>query len=332
MLIDTVSEKSAEGRPARPSGTRIPVVLLACAGRSGSTLLDRLIGAHEGFCSTGELRFIWERSFTHDELCGCGAPFSRCPFWDQVSRRAFGAPPGALDTSAAVLLRRCLDQSRQAPWLLSSRSPAAHQAAVALYGALLERLYGEVLAVSGARAVVDSSGDGTHGLLLARLPGIELHVVHLVRDPRAVAFSWKRTRERPEVHWGSERMAIEHAGTSARRWMLNNALAERLARRASSYCRLRYEDLVREPHAALAQILAPHRWAGAPLGALREHEIALGPSHTVSGNPSRFRHGSVRISLDDEWRRAISASDRRTVTAITWPLLARYGYPLGGGR
>lgn len=330
MLIDTVS-KSSNGRPdARAPATPVPVLLIACAGRSGSTLLDRMIGAHQGFCSTGELRFIWERSFLHNQLCGCGQPFADCPFWQEVSRGAFGGAPGELDVSAAVCLRRSLDQTRQAPWLICTRSPAAHRAAVELYGRLLARLYAQILEVSGASAVVDSSGDATHGLLLARAPGIALHVIHLVRDPRAVAFSWKRKRERPEIRSHSERMPIESAATSARRWTLNNTLAELLARSAASYRRLRYEDLVRDPHAALAQILARHRWAGAPVSSLARREITLGPSHTVSGNPSRFEHGPVRISLDDEWRDAISARDRNTVTSITWPLLTRYGYTLRG--
>ena len=329
MLLQAAEQRN--GRPAAAGrGGRVPVVLLACAGRSGSTLLDRIIGAHQGFCSTGELRFIWERSFTDNQLCGCGVPFAECRFWWEVSRGAFGQPPGELDVSAAVRLRRSLDHTHQAPWLLCTRGPASHQVAVELYGGLLMRLCTQILEVSGASAVVDSSGDATHGLLLARAPGIALHVVHLVRDPRAVAFSWTRRRERPEIHWGSERLPIERADTSARRWMLNNMLAELLARSATSYHRLRYEDLVRDPHAALAQILAPHHWAGAPLSSLTRGEVGLGPSHTVSGNPSRFTHGPVRISLDDEWRQAMSVRELNTVTSITWPLLARYGYPLRG--
>ena len=329
MLTDALIEDRT-GREGSPAGAPVPVVFLACAGRSGSTLLDRILGAHDGFCSTGELRFIWERSFTNDELCGCGIPFSQCSFWREVSRCAFGAGPAELDVTAAVRLRRCLDENRHAPWLLSARTPAAHQAGVTLYTRLLQRLYRGILHASGARAVVDSSGDATHGLLLARTPGIELHVVHLVRDPRAVAFSWTRARERPEIHWGSERMPVEQAGTSARRWMLNNILAETLARSASSYQRLRYEDFVLAPGQAVGQILAPHEWAGAPIAGLADGEVVLSPSHTVSGNPSRFKQGLLRISLDDEWRGAMAARDRWAVSSATWPLLARYGYRISG--
>ena len=62
-------------------GNAVPVLFIACAGRSGSTLLDRVIGMQDDFFSAGELRFIWERSFGENQLCGCGAPFDECAFW-----------------------------------------------------------------------------------------------------------------------------------------------------------------------------------------------------------------------------------------------------------
>jgi hypothetical protein len=309
----------------------IPVLFIGCAGRSGSTLLDRVLGRHEDFCSTGELRFVWERAFSENQLCGCGVPFRECEFWEAVSRSALGSDPCAADVGSAVLLRRTLDQIRQAPWLLGSHAPAAHHAALAIYERLLESMYAAILEVSGSRVVIDSSGDGTHGLILAKAPNVALHVVHLVRDPRAVAFSWKRSRRRVEIHWESAEMPREAAATSARRWVINNALIERLASRASSYCRVRYEDFVADPDAALARITAPYGWVQRDAVSLAGREVVLAPTHTVSGNPMRFRNGPLRISLDDEWRGALPRADRRTVQAIAWPLLRRYGYPLSAG-
>ena len=49
-------------------------------------------------------------------------------------------------------------------------------------------------------------------------------------------------------------------------------------------------------------------------------------SHIISGNPMRFAHGKVRVEPDDEWVRRMSRRDKAAVTAITLPLLARYGY------
>lgn len=314
----------------RLTGTpdRTPVLFIGCAGRSGSTLLDRVLGAHEGFCSTGEIRFIWERGFAQNQLCGCGQPFQDCGFWSGVSRALFASDPAHADIDAGRLLRAALDETRQAPWLLQRHVPAAHRAAITLYTGLLERLYAAILASSAERVVVDSSGDGTHGLILAKAPNVALHVIHLIRDPRAVAFSWKRQRRRVEIHWANAEMPIETARTSATRWAINNLLVERLAPLAASYRRVRYEDFVADPDAALRQILEPHRSLINGTSSPRATELVLAPTHTVSGNPMRFRQGPVAIKLDDEWRGALCRRERRTIEAITLPLLLRYRYPL----
>jgi hypothetical protein len=63
-----------------------------------------------------------------------------------------------------------------------------------------------------------------------------------------------------------------------------------------------------------------------------EPTVTLAPTHSVKGNPDRFRTGPIEIRLDDEWRRAMRPRDRRVVTALTWPLLLRYGYAAGRAR
>jgi hypothetical protein len=310
-----------------PGGSRplVPVLYIACAGRSGSTLLERVLSTCEGFCATGELRFVWERSYGDNQLCGCGVPFEECPFWEEVSRRLFGVGTAAVDASRPCELRRSLDDLKHVGRLLRRSVSPERSAAFAEYGELLERLYRAILAVSGQRVVIDSTGDGPHGLILSRLAGIELHVVHLVRDSRAVAFSWRRARRRPEIHWASEDMPIEPISTSARRWLMHNLLAERLASSAASYRRLRYEDFASDPDAALAEILAAFPWASP---APSVSAMVLRPTHTVSGNPIRFQQGPIEIELDCEWRKAMQRRDRLVTTAMSWWLLAHYGYRL----
>lgn len=315
----------------RRSTDVIPVLFIAGAPRSGSTLLDRVLGMHDGFCSVGESHFIWERSFGQNHLCGCGLPFWECSFWEEVSQRAFGVTTTAVDATAILRQKQSVDRKRHLPWLILSRRPARQQLALQAYGETLERLYGAILSTSGDRVIVDSSKDPKHGLILSRLPGFQLHVVQLVRDPRAVAFSWRRSRRRPEVHWKAEDMPIERVTATAARWTVHNALVESLAALAASYCRIRYEDFVSDPSVIVSRILAPYEWSRAkPLGG-ETAAISLDPTHTVSGNPMRFEHGQVSLSLDDEWRHALNLRDRASVTAITLPLLARYGYRIAGG-
>lgn len=314
-----------------PSSDLTRVLFIAGALRSGSTLLDRVIGAREGFCSVGEAHTIWKGSFEENQLCGCGVSFHECPFWDKVSRRAFGVTTVQFDPANTIHLRDSVDRIRHSPWLLSSRRPRSYQTALSAYGELTERLYAAIQAVSGARVIVDSSKSPAHALVLAQLPGVEVHVVHLVRDPRAVAFSWQRKPQRTHagIHWKAGDMPIERVSTSAVRWMAHNALAEFLSASTTNYCRLRYEDFLADPDAALSKILAPYEWPKDDPTRAGSMEIVLEPAHTVSGNRMRFKSGKLRLTLDDEWRGAMSKRDRQTVEATTWPLLIHYGYHFG---
>ena len=66
------------------------VLYIAGSGRSGSTILDNILGELDGFVSAGEVRFLWERGMRDDRTCACGEPFSSCPFWGDVLTRAYG--------------------------------------------------------------------------------------------------------------------------------------------------------------------------------------------------------------------------------------------------
>jgi hypothetical protein len=52
--------------------------------------------------------------------------------------------------------------------------------------------------------------------------------------------------------------------------------------------------------------------------------------HSVSGNPDRLATGPVELRPDAEWETAMRPADRRLMTALSWPLLLRYGYLRGG--
>ena len=60
------------------------VLYIGGMGRSGSTLLAYLLGQLQGYVVAGELKFIWQNGIRDNELCGCGAPFRECAFWQGV--------------------------------------------------------------------------------------------------------------------------------------------------------------------------------------------------------------------------------------------------------
>jgi hypothetical protein len=309
-----------------------PVKILYIVGfpRSGSTLLDQLLAADGGLVSAGEVRRIWERGFLANELCGCGQPFGSCPFWTRVVDEAFGGP-GGVDARAMASAIAALD-GRRARWIEVGRRirPFAGSAPNRLDEVLLP-LYRAILTISGAPAIVDSSKDSTYALLLSTIEGIEVEIVHLVRDSRAVAYSWQRRRRRPEIVDREEYMPVIRPAGAAAGWSARNVSAEALRRFSQRYVRLRYEDLVADPGMALPRVLGDLQPAPRAAG-LSDGGRRPGLHHTVSGNPMRLAKGPLKVTPDVEWMSAMNGRDRTAVTALSSPLLLRYGYRLFPGR
>src|SRR5258705_10833065 len=119
------------------------------------------------------------------------------------------------------------------------------------------------------------------------------------------------------------------AASAGGRYLMYNGSARLLKTARVPYLFTRYEDLVRDPEAELRRVL---RFADLPetIDFLHGETASLQPNHTVDGNPMRFASGPLLIKADEAWRTQMDARDRRSVTAITGPLLRRYGYEIRG--
>jgi hypothetical protein len=191
-------------------------------------------------------------------------------------------------------------------------------------------VYQAALASSEGTVLIDGSKDPLHGLALARMDDVSLHVVHLVRDARGVALSLRRPKIRHEVYWKEQREAVRRPARSALVWSYRNLMSSVLRPLAASYRRVRYEDFVADPDRVLAVVRAD---VGLPPGesVVDDRRIALPETHQVSGNANRFEGRDVQLRLDNAWRSALPRRDRLTVTMLASPLLLRYGYLRNGG-
>ncbi|WJK43438.1 sulfotransferase [Solwaraspora sp. WMMA2056] len=326
-----------------PAGDPIPVrvLYLAGSGRSGSTLITTVLGQLDGCFAAGELRYLWQRGIVDNRPCGCGEPFDSCPTWRAV-RRTLGTPdaagtPDALDApdAAGIAARlRTRLRMRDLPALL--RRAATGRRAVPPHpdDAVIAAIYQAIARQTGTPGngpvvIVDSSKLPPYGALLRDLPGIDLRVLHLVRDPRGTTFSWRRRRGLDGA--GDQKlMSRPPVWKAALLWRVWNAATVRLfgGDGPDRYLRIRYEDVVADPAGQLRRIasFAGLDPAGLPLDAAGR--VTLAPTHSVAGNPSRHRTGAVPITDDAEWLRALPGRSYAVVTAVTLPLLRRFGYPV----
>lgn len=303
-----------------------PVLFIAGTGRSGSTLLDRMLGQTAGVFSAGEVRYLWQNSLIDDHLCGCGNPFSRCELWSSIMADVLDAG-GTMTPREIIDIKSSIDRMRFIPSLVFDVMSPRRRRLLERYRGLLESLYRSVRERTQCRLIVDSSKDPSHGFVLATSPDIELHVVHLVRDSRAVAHSWTRRKLDPARRSRSATMPTEAPARSAMMWNVHNSLSSGLRWTAASYRRVRYEDVVADPESVVDEVLAPCGLSGANRRATNG-TVELGVQHTISGNPMRFERGPVEVRHDDEWLSAMGSMDKLLVSVLTSPLLWTYGYPV----
>jgi hypothetical protein len=296
------------------------VVYIAGCGRSGSTVLDLSLGRTEGWHSMGEFRLFWH-AIRDQWRCACGESVAGCPFWsDVVASAQCDAPDVLTDLRTTVRMRRI-------PALMHPALLGSHRGARDRLGTCLREVYAGAAAKAGASVLIDSSKDSIYGLLLASTLDMRIHVVHLVRDSRAVAWSWQRKMKRPEIAHKDAYMPTRSALRAGIDWNLRNSLVHLLRRRASGYTRVSYEAFATEPAATVDLIRAAVTGAPVPAETGSETPGAVDRvNHTVAGNPIRFSAEALELRPDLQWHDALPRRDRRLVTAVTWPLLRRYGY------
>jgi hypothetical protein len=307
---------------------QVTVLYIGGHGRSGSTILAQTLGQLPSFVNVGELWQVWHRGLRENERCGCGQLFHSCEFWRAVGDEAFGGWNN-VDVDKMIAFRPYFKRSRYAPhYVLATKTNLCTRKMNTLIiecSPILERLYRAIQTVSGAGVVVDSSKYFSYAVLLSLLPFADLRVVHLVRDSRAVAYSWQRTKERAEVVGGRLMPRLSPAQAS-RAWSIHNGSFSFL----SNFVRLRYEDFVNDPTSYLADLLVRFGFDDESRGVSDVisygREVSLSVDHTVSGNPGRFRTGSIELQPDEEWKVKMRRADNNVVTALTAPLLLNYGY------
>ena len=329
-MVETSQHSFTDGATAHAADD-VKVLFLAGKGRSGGTLLASLLGQVPGFFNIGELNRLWDWGLVSNYSCGCGLPVRECPTWHAILKEA----DSLLGDSPLVPLadaRIDLDQAAVVRWpkllpLLRARVDRRDRwKALDRYTTATAAVYRAITTVTGARVVVDSSRLPTEPVGLGLVPRVDVRIGHLVRDPRAVVYSWKRKKLLTDRDSG-EHMPTFSASFTALSWLVRNVIVELLTRRHPSIV-VQYDDLARDPAAVLRSLAALIGEDAGDLEFLTSETATLVPTHSVGGNPVRMISGAVDIKPDDEWRHAISRRDRTVATLIALPLLHRYGFPV----
>ncbi|HSP78488.1 MAG TPA: sulfotransferase [Myxococcaceae bacterium] len=301
-----------------------PITVLYITGwcRNGSTLIGNILNEVSGFFHVGELGFLWRNAFGKgsNTSCGCGESLTRCEIWSKVLE-AQTLPGHTPEAHAREVVRRQLAavRTRHTLRVLQGTSDSEE---LREHAATLARTYRAIADVTGSRVIVDSGKLPAEAALLPYVEGIRPLFLHLVRDPRAIAHSWTKTKQY---------VVPMSALRSTAYWLGFHLASEVIVRHHAERSRfLRYEDFIAEPAASVEELL---EFTGVERSAspVQGRTVALGRNHTVTGNPDRFRNGPTEIRAeDDAWRAGLPIHAKALTLALSWPLMGLYGYHTRG--
>lgn len=298
-----------------------PVKVLFIAGptRSGSTILSKILGEIDGCFDAGELIDIWDRGLAPSGSCSCGVALDKCSLWLSVFDKAYGGINN-IDVEKMIESRDRAAHTRNVLLLLlKPRMKSKLESSLSYYFSNLMRLYRAIQSATGCSLIIDSSKNVGYAFLLGMIPQIDLHLLHLIRDPRATAYSW--LQKKPGL-W------IANPFETSLVWSIRNLVVELISRQSlDRHLRLHYEDFIDNPKETVLRILdlVKHQSLNAPF--VDHNTVKLGENHSIYGNPDRFRRGFVQLKMDQRWR-DMRKKHFFIVTFLTWPFLIKYRYSL----
>lgn len=294
------------------------LVYIASDVRSGSTLLDLMLGSHPMIESVGEIQFLTDHfnktgtGYSWDWKCTCGKSFKCCFYWTEVEELV------KQETGKSIcLLETWVKRQGQCFFfsLFSSRM-------IRFFGNKLLALKHRITAASncwkivdalklttGKNIIVDSSKTAEQFRFLYFWRPSSMRMIYLVRDGRGVVFS-----------------KISRVGDSARKasknWVLENLkiiiMKTILPKNQSIF--IKYEDFCSDPQREMMRI---YSFLQIPF---IESRLSKSDRHNVCGSPHRFDSESTAIKLDERWKTELNTKDKKKFSLIGGWLNFLFGY------
>ncbi|WP_261885784.1 sulfotransferase domain-containing protein [Vibrio pomeroyi] len=264
------------------------IVLITGFGRSGSSLINMLISKRINSVDVGELRFLYERGYINNERCSCNDYFRECNFWDGVIKKIPVDDPFEYSLLSKKTQRNRSFFTSYFNWFSEDDEK---------YIGKEKKLIDSILNNSSSRHVIlDSSKVPVRACLYYKLrEHYDVKILHVLRDPRAVSYSWSKDVPRPETD-NKENMHKFSYLESSLLWVGVNFLSRLLSfKYKDDYKMIIYEDLCKNPVSVMDSVESFIFPGG-------NDSLNNSVFHSISGNPMRFVD-NVDIKLDENWKK-----------------------------
>jgi hypothetical protein len=323
----------------------LKLVYILAASHSGSTLISMLLNSHPRVVTTGELKFSSKAIGDTDRYrCSCGQFINQCAFWQEI-KKGMKSRGYEFDISSAgtdfsdvdswyarkllkplhrgLLLELCRDCALNiSPFWRRHLSQVQKRNA-----AVIET----ILKTTGAEVVVDSSKTDLRLKYLLRNKQLDIKIVRLIRDGRAVALTYMNPAEFADAviadlrdggtggNRDKERLSMAQA---AHQWKRSNEAAENILHRLdkSRWTEIRYEQLCSDTENTLAGLFdflgLNHQERNRDFRSVENHVI---------GNGMRLDNSS-QVELDERWKSVLTKEQLQDFDLIAGEMNVRYGY------
>jgi len=293
---------------------RAKVIYIMGCGRSGTTILDIVLGNHSGFLSLGELNNSMD-AWNKKRICSCGVPVRQCRIWKNVGNIFFRNDSGGEHYRIANYQNDIERQISIIKHILGLYdSSMIHE-----YHSYIYNIFRLLKESSSAKAIIDSSKSVGRALALLKNAKIDVQIIHLVRDPRGVYFSFQKKNLITPT---------KNIWSLAAYWNSVNFLASlvRLRFGDKKVLRVRYEDLISNTDLTIDKIADFINEDLSDVKIKLRDEVPMERGHLASGNRIRKQKILLKLQPDFEWMKRLKLHQRIIITTNCSPLMIAYRY------
>lgn len=267
---------------SRPSAELPQILYIMGTGRSGSTILEVLLGNSPGIHQAGEVTHIYKDGLLRGRNCACGVKATECPVWGPVLKSV----TQQMGTGTYLRsLHESVEGHGRFPFTFAGLGSST---TLNNYRQANYLIFQELRLQTDASVVVDSSKYVGRALALSRTLPTQVRVVFLTRSPVALIRAFAKNHKDEQLPKSPAKVAIYYC------WVLLCARAAAFSSRAEFFV-LSYEKLQEDPVGTLDRI---GRWAALDLSESRrllqqDEELRIG--HLVTANRLRYQE-AVRFT------------------------------------
>lgn len=282
------------------------------AGRSGSTILNTLLGGAENVIALGDLMQIYEYK-SQNKICGDGERFDRSPFWTEV---VASCREGLFDNAEQTARHNYALEHHSG--MFRTLFTVCRERAIERYLCDQASLFSAIAKVSNKKVIVDSSKYPLRAYLLSKLDkNFEVNFIYNIRDARGVVFSFSKNVQTPRGNLSALAYYIViNFLSQITYWLLP----------FESKCKVKYEELVSDPKATFDNLSEVFNtpFIGVVDKIMKDEVFSVGP--IIEGN-RMARAGRIKLREDNQWRHELSRFKQLLIFLLAAPimLMNRYG-------